>query len=175
MSTNNRTGTAKPTIDAAPARAVREYRKASSECRVEIGGWILSSPFKLPRHSAKMRLLAPGAGTSAAAKKLRELLQSWNGIAFAEEAGRHIRCEMLAGLAWDLVVDQAMRDTFGRPYEATDYKIAGIARDEFPSEVKDLLRFLAQSKSSHGSAAFLFRYVAVNFNRYGRRPLDRGF
>jgi hypothetical protein len=48
---------------------------------------------------------------------------------------------------WSEVADEASQATFGRPYEATDYKISGIARDEYPESYKERLRTLARGAS----------------------------
>jgi hypothetical protein len=52
--------------------------------------------------------------------------------------------------SWNKTADQAAQSTFGRPFEFTDYKISGIARDEFSESHKNRLRKLAHESGDSG-------------------------
>ncbi|MFP3637719.1 hypothetical protein [Paraburkholderia sp. SIMBA_054] len=62
--------------------------------------------------------------------------------------------------SWSTIVDQAARETFGRGYVFSDYKISGIARSEFTEERKEQLRTLAHAETHHHKAAAAHAYLA---------------
>jgi len=44
---------------------------------------------------------------------------------------------------WDKVINKAAMETWGRPWEVTDYRVSGIGSDEFSEKYKKKLRELA--------------------------------
>jgi hypothetical protein len=64
-------------------------------------------------------------------------------------------------------LEDAAQETFGRAWEATDYRIAGIGRDEFSDERKERLRLLCRAIDARRSIAYAHDHCA----RYG--PKDR--
>ena len=47
--------------------------------------------------------------------------------------------------AWNETLDEASMEAFGRPYQVTDYRISGIARNDYSEPHKEILRFHAHS------------------------------
>ncbi len=77
---------------------------------------------------------------------------------------------------WNDLVEREHRRVFKRPFEATDYKIAGIAREEYSESVKDQLRELASAASDAGAAAAAHWKAAGKRSRMVLRddaPVDR--
>jgi hypothetical protein len=66
----------------------------------------------------------------------------------------HLRASIQCQLDWGKTVNAAAQETFGRAYEATDYKISGIAREEFSEGRKNTLRDLAHKESAHSHVAW---------------------
>lgn len=54
---------------------------------------------------------------------------------------------------WSNLVSREFKKKFGREYHMTDYKVAGIAREEFPEKVKDRLRELNRLTNFHSTMA----------------------
>ena len=54
---------------------------------------------------------------------------------------------------WD-TADKAFRKLFKRPMEATDYRVSGIGRDEFPEAVKNKLRQLITEENTYHTIAY---------------------
>lgn len=69
--------------------------------------------------------------------------------------------------AWSRIVNEASLATFGRPYGIWDYKVSGIAREEFSAEHKEALRFAAHAGGNHATLALAHERAA---KRRGVRP-----
>jgi hypothetical protein len=50
---------------------------------------------------------------------------------------------------WSETVEKAAQETYGRPYQITDYRVSGIASDDFSDEHKKLLRHYAHAETAH--------------------------
>lgn len=64
--------------------------------------------------------------------------------------------------SWNGLLDLASLETFGRPFGSCDYRISGIARDEYPNARKEQLRTLAHGASCHKRAARAHGYLATS-------------
>ncbi|MDT8992772.1 hypothetical protein RQP54_18005 [Curvibacter sp. APW13] len=84
-----------------------------------------------------------------AAKVLRRLKPTWTKDEHASLAQQHADAADQHERAWSQLVDQAAIETFGRPYHITDYRISGIACDEFSEPMKQALRFAAHARTYH--------------------------
>lgn len=62
---------------------------------------------------------------------------------------------------WVRVVNSAAFDTWGRPYVISDYKVSGIASDEFSVIFKDMLRDAAHKKNKHNTLARIYGHLAL--------------
>lgn len=96
------------------------------------------------------RITALLAHTAAdAAQVLRKLNPCWTQAEHSALAEQHLRASLKLKEDWSELVNKATLETFGRPYSILDYKISGIAREEFPEPVKESLRFMAQAQTNH--------------------------
>lgn len=66
---------------------------------------------------------------------------------------------------WNRLADKAAVETFGRPFRFGDYKISGIACEEFEDGMKAQLRFAAHAQSNH-KAASRAHWAAATRKRY---------
>ena len=73
---------------------------------------------------------------------------------------------------WDKLANEASMQTFGRPYQITDYKVSGIARDEYSPEFKELLRKAITRNGACRTLATLHLQCAKNFGRYQAKAND---
>jgi len=104
---------------------------------------IYTEEFKLPKYNGRVTVMnGPAAQILARSGKFDKM--------------EHLkRADLLARAAinfenqWSKVANKASMEAFGRPYEFTDYKISGIARDEYSEKRKNQLRSLA-----HGMGIF---------------------
>lgn len=62
--------------------------------------------------------------------------------------------------SWAAEADAAALEAFGRPLLATDYRISGIACEEFSEARKNLLREHARSRGQHRSLAAIHAAAA---------------
>src|SRR5271157_4089098 len=86
-------------------------------------------------------------------KMLRQRMPDFTKQDHLDAAAAHTAAGKEMDKEWVKTADAAAQKTFGRPYEATDYQISGIASDKFSSEDKDKLRDLAHTASDHFEAA----------------------
>ncbi len=88
-----------------------------------------------------------------AARILQRLHPEWTTADHEELATRHREAADRQAAAWSRLVEAAAQETFGRPYQFTDYRISGIACDEFSDVNKDKLRFAAHAATYHSLAS----------------------
>lgn len=99
-------------------------------------------------------------GADAGRRLLRKLMPTVRKEQFLEIGQGHIKLALLHNAAWSTTVNQACMATFGRPYEFHDYKVSGVARDEFSDEDKNALRDHAYKKGQHHQLA-IFHLMAA--------------
>lgn len=101
------------------------------------------------------------------ARMLRALLPLWDKVAHTKLAQNYLA---RAGAHDALVIwlrELACLETFGRPFEFTDYKVSAIGRDEFSEERKNQIRY-------HAHTATDLRELARAHAWCARYPLKRG-
>jgi hypothetical protein len=86
-------------------------------------------------------------------KMLRQRLPEFTKQDHLDAHDAHLAAANEADKKWGEVADAAAKETFGRPYQATDYQISGIASDKFSDANKDKLRDLARTATDHREAA----------------------
>lgn len=103
---------------------------------------------KLPKHN---RAETPKSAVTAedAAKILVRNNPAWTKEDHKKLAAAHEAARKEHDDAWGRVADEAAQKTWGRKFEATDYKVSGIGSSEFSDEHKELLRHHAHSASAH--------------------------
>jgi hypothetical protein len=100
------------------------------------------------------------AGGRTGGKMLRERLPEFTKQDHLDAAAAHTAAGMAKDKEWGKTADEAAQKTFGRPYEATDYKVSGIASDKFSDADKDKLRDLAHTSTDHMAAASAHLYAS---------------
>lgn len=86
------------------------------------------------------------SATVSVIRKLRPDLRKEDHCAIAKY--HQARVEKLNKI-WNLVVDRAAQESFGRPFQFGDYKICAIASDEFADRHKRVLRHCAYRATEH--------------------------
>jgi hypothetical protein len=72
--------------------------------------------------------------------------------------------------AWGALIDREHLRVFGRPYQATDYKIAGIGREEYSEKAKNELRSMARAATDSRAAAAAHWRAAGHRSRMATNP-----
>lgn len=115
----------------------------------------------------------PGKGVNAlmahgsdAGKVLIMANKEWTAADHKRLAGLHSKAADDKQKEWSKVADQAAMKAWGRKYQVSDYKVSGIASDEFDKASKDKLRELAQGEGVNKQLAYAHEQAAKNFNRY---------
>ncbi|WP_321935503.1 hypothetical protein [Paraburkholderia sp. J8-2] len=132
--------------------------KAAAEAHVETEkSWsalmsLYETQVPFPRYNGKPSVLR-AVSDSDAARILRNVLPGLTREEHQSMASIHEDMAERCRLAWDLIVNLASVETFARPYGFMDYKISGIAREEYSDIRKDQLRVLAHNQTKHSRAA----------------------
>ena len=108
------------------------------------------------RRVTLLSMLSADAGR----RLLRKLMPSVTKEQFRVIGLEHVKLALLHGAAWSTKVNEACIAAFGRPYEFHDYKVSGIARDEFCDDDKNALRSHAHKKGHHHQLA-IFHLMAA--------------
>jgi hypothetical protein len=103
---------------------------------------------RLPKITAKVDATT-SLGADVGAKVLRQTLPGWTKQDHAKAAKFHADAADRMSKEWSKVVNAAAQDAWGRDYQAGDYRISGIASDEFGDKFKDQLRKLVHDMSDH--------------------------
>ena len=101
-----------------------------------------------------------------AAKVLVKANPAWSREDHRNLAEDHQRSWRECGAKWNEVANEAAHSTFGREFLLTDYRISGIAREEFSEGDKKALRDLAGRRGRHMRLAAAHLFAAKNFGRY---------
>ena len=96
----------------------------------------------------------------AARRMLRRRLPTWTRADHAKQALAMARLAESSRRAWSREAEAAALETFGRPWQFTDYRISGIGSDQFQDCRKERLRTLAHRRSDYLSAADLHEWLA---------------
>jgi hypothetical protein len=167
-------------LDAATASALRGDR-ARGQNRAEVVIENVPSPGKLlpidnPVYATRQKLpkynvqVSPlSAHGSDTGKLLAGRLPGWTKADHLQQAELHTAEADRMMKEWGKVANDAAKETFGRPYQATDYRISGIASDQFSDEKKEQLRKLAAGQSRHKDAA----YAHASAAKLRRVPKDK--
>lgn len=124
---------------------------------------------KLPKYNAKVSPLS--AHGSDGGKLLAKRLPGWTRADHTAAAIHHEEKAQEMQADHSRLLDVAARETWGRDFEPTDYKISGIGSDEFSAKHKDELRRLAHTSSAHKDAAHAHR-AAAKMRSLAKEDLD---
>lgn len=123
--------------------------------------------FKIPKHSGKVTVLS----ASGPAGMILARSGKWT----KEE---HLKIADIFGYIavnvqdkYERTLDKASKETFGRPYQMTDYKISCIARDEYSEKRKDELRLLCKGITLYKTLASAHKDAAMLQGRYKKNPV----
>jgi hypothetical protein len=100
------------------------------------------------------------------AKILIKSNPKWSKKDHLELAKSHEAARSSNELKWDKTVNEASLAAFGKPYHITDYKVSGIARDEFSEDHKKTLRLHSHAAGLHSQLAKAHEIAAKNLHRY---------
>lgn len=109
------------------------------------------------RPESPLSLVSP---CTAALRMLRRRLPGWSRADHARQALAMERLAKRTAGAWSREAERAALETFGRPWQFTDYRVSGIGSDAFTDARKERLRTLAHRRTDYLSAAALHETLA---------------
>ena len=127
---------------------------------------------KLPKYNVKVSPLS--AHGSDGGKLLARRLPDWTKADHLAAAAEHEKLAAQMDKQWNVEVNAAAQSAWGRDYVASDYRISGIASDEFSSKHKDELRRLAHTATAHKEAAQVHK-MAARTRGLAKESLDESF
>jgi hypothetical protein len=118
--------------------------------RYQLNHPLYNTPLKIRGHSRKIR---GRDSDSRAAARVIACLTSICATEHADIAAYHRKRALRLNAIWSLVVKKAAIEAFGRPYRFQDYKISGIASDDFAEHHKRVLRHCSHRANEHDDVA----------------------
>ncbi|KVP39966.1 hypothetical protein [Burkholderia ubonensis] len=106
----------------------------------------------LPKYNGKVNVFQATCSTDAA-KVLRRANPDWTQDDHLNLASLHAMESAKQQMRYNVLLDDAAQEAFGRPYHVTDYRISAIASDEFSAEKKAELRKAAHARTYHDVVA----------------------
>lgn len=128
-----------------------------------------TTPVKLPGQGKVTAINAHSAADGA--KILNKLRPDWTKADHLNMAAEHEDLAESAETDWGSLVSSEFKKLFGRDYRVGDYKVSGVARSEFPDDVKDKLRELNRQMNGHKSLRVAHAYAAKHYGK-GEAALD---
>ncbi|MGF6440310.1 hypothetical protein [Paraburkholderia youngii] len=107
---------------------------------------------RLPRYTRNPSVNSAHS-TADAARILHKVMPPLTVAEHQALANVHLDMMATALTSWATIVNLACLETFGRPYQFSDYRVSGVARDEFTMERKEQLRLLSRAETRHRNAA----------------------
>jgi hypothetical protein len=108
---------------------------------------------RLRKYNARVTVFQASNDGDAAAKVLRRAFPLWTPEDHRRLAMQHATIAGEQQVIWGNLANEAALKTWGRPYSVFDYRISGIASDEFDEQMKSALRTAAHASTYHGLAA----------------------
>jgi len=107
---------------------------------------------RLPKYNRTVNVFQ-ACDSADAGKVLRRTNPDWTKADHLQLAKLHATEAAQQLVSYNSLLEAAAQETFGRPYQVTDYRISAIACDEFSPEKKDALRFAAHARTNHRTIA----------------------
>lgn len=125
---------------------------SSPKLRPELDYPAYLAEYKVRGYNGKVNIFQ-AVSVKDAATILRRVAPEWSKEDHLRLAAQHSRAALELRDEWSKLADEAAVATFGRPFRFTDYRISGIACEEFSAYYKERLRFAAHASSNHGCAS----------------------
>ena len=125
---------------------------------------VYKSRHKLPKWNGRFGIDGP-IGPREALRIMRSIRPEWDrALHFRREHG-YEQAARLASQEWARESERAALETWGRSFRPQDYRISGIASDEFSPARKARLRKLAHAIGICSGRAAAHRHAARYWNR----------
>lgn len=129
--------------------------------KVDLGNSVYTKKEKPPKFNVAITPLSDGGAAGAAL--LRRRLPDWSKADHQNAISKLKRMKNGAKKKYDDALDAAAQETWGRPWEITDYRVSGIGSSEFSSKRKDELRTLNKEINDISGALGSHEYVVKHF------------
>lgn len=107
---------------------------------------------RLPKYNGPVNVIQ-AVTTIDAAHVLRRANPDWTPVDHLTLADLHATEAARQLMHYNSLLDQAANETFGRPFQPTDYRISAIGSELFSEEKKIALRHAAHAKTNHRAIA----------------------
>ena len=134
---------------------------------------IYTSPIKMRGYNVGVYPVAGFVSTLDAGRLLANRLCEWSKSDHLSAAAKFERERKRLQKLWNRTIEFAALKTFGRPFNPIhDYKISAIGRDEFPENLKNILRSSAHEATFASKAAHAHK-AAASFVTRSRGQIAR--
>lgn len=107
---------------------------------------------RLPKYNGPVNVIQATCSVDAA-QVLRRANPDWTPADHLTLADLHATEAARQLLQYNTLLDAAATETFGRPFQPTDYRISAIGSDAFSAEKKHALRHAAHARTNHRTIA----------------------
>lgn len=103
---------------------------------------------KLPKYNGPVNVIQAVSALDAA-HVLRRANPEWTPVDHLTLADLHATEAARQQMHYNILLDEAANETFGRPFKPTDYRISAIGSELFSEEKKVALRHAAHARTNH--------------------------
>ena len=103
---------------------------------------------RLPKYNGPVNVIQAVSSIDGA-HVLRRANPEWTPSDHLALADLHATESARQLLQYNTLLDAAATETFGRPFQSTDYRISAIGSDAFSDEKKQALRHAAHARTNH--------------------------
>lgn len=107
---------------------------------------------QLPKYNGKVTVFQALSGTDGA-RVLRQAKPDWSQDDHLTLASLHQMESAKQQMRYSTLLDAAAKETLGRPFQVTDYRISAIGSEAFSDTMKVELRQAAHARSYHAIVA----------------------
>jgi hypothetical protein len=107
---------------------------------------------QLPKYNGKVTVFQALSGTDGA-RVLRSVNPDWTAEDHMTLASLHQTESAKQQMRYGVLLNAAAKETFGRPFQVSDYRISAIGTDQFSDSMKTELREAAHAQSYHAIVA----------------------
>ncbi|KVP65668.1 hypothetical protein WJ97_11615 [Burkholderia ubonensis] len=107
---------------------------------------------QLPKYNGKVTVFQATCSRDGA-KVLHHANPDWTEADHLTLASLHATESAKQLMRYNVLLEAAAQETYGRPFRATDYRISAIASEEFSEEKKAELRKAAHARTHHDVVA----------------------
>ena len=128
---------------------------------VDLKNPIYHTKEKAPRYNTPISPVGTHAGSGAGANMLKRRLPSWTKADHEKAAAKLVKMISSLEEKYSQMLDAAAKETWGRKWNITDYRVSCVGSDEFSQKRKEQLRKVCRDLSVAKGALASHRHLST--------------